>query len=809
MTVDFALDMVTEPKVLYEFGPFRADPERQVLSREDQVVPVTPKVFETLLILVRRSGEVVTKDDLMKQLWPDAFVEESNLSQNIFMLRKALGDAVEDRRYIVTVPGRGYRFATNVRTVRLEGEHLMIASRTRSHVVVQETESEAGSVVSALPAPSAFRTRWIYGVATVSAIGLVVLGGTIARWWWHPVSLRATEPVLIADFANSTGDAVFDDTLRQGLVAQLEQSPFLSLVPEDRVRRTLGLMGQPVDVKMTPELGREVCTRAGGGAVLDGSIAKLGNEYVVGLRATDCRDGGILDEEQMQAAKKEDVLKALSQIASKFRTRVGESLTTIKEHDTALEEATTPSLEALKAYSIGRKLVTSTENAALPFFQRAVALDPNFAMGYAFIGRIYGNLGEAELSAANTRKAYELRDRTSDPEKFWIMAAYDTQVTENLERAEQTCKVWEQTYPHDVTAKMFQAGVILPVVGRYQEAIDKGEMARAIDPDFGIIYFILAMRHQELGSLDKAEASLRDAAKRRLDIPDFALERFDLAYLRGDNAEMKRIAEAAHSDALADEWITQHNASALASFGRVQEARREVQRAEDLAREGGHIEAAALYGAGAAIWESLFGNKTEAKRKAENALKLSNNRGVEYGAALAFAMAGESGRAQELAEDLNRRFPEDTGVQFNYLPTLRAQLAINQGEAKKAIEVLEKAIPYELGKPRVAIHANFGALYPVYVRGEAYAAMHNGAAAAAEFQKIVDHDGVVVNDPVRAVARLQIARAYSMVGDKDKARSAYQEFLMLWKDADSDVPALKEADIKSLSFRGRADLTNP
>ena len=798
MTVDFALNMITEPKVLYEFGPFRADPERQILSRENQVVPVTPKVFETLLILVRRSGEVVTKDDLMKELWPDAFVEESNLSQNIFMLRKALGDAAEDRKYIVTIPGRGYRFATDVRTVRLEGEHLMIASRTRSNVVIEETESEAGNLLHALPAPSTSRATWIYGVVIGGVIGLGVLGATIA---WHsrrPAALRGTDPVLVAEFANSTGDAVFDDTLRQGLIAQLEQSPFLSLMPEDRVRRTLGLMGRPTDARMTPVLGREVCTRAGGGAVLDGSIAKLGSEYVLGLRATDCHDGGILDEEQVQAARKEDVLSALSQIASRFRTRVGESLATIKEHDKALEEATTPSLEALKAYSMGRKLVTSTENAALPFFQRAVALDPNFAMAYAFIGRIYGNLGEAELSAENTRKAYDLRDRTSDPEKFWIMAAYDTQVTENLERAEETCKVWEQTYPRDVTAKMFQAGVILPVFGRYEEAIDKGRKARAIDPDFGIIYFILAMRHQELGSLDKAESSLRDAAERRLDIPDFALERFDLAYLRGDKAEMKRIAEAARTDTFANEWITQHNASALASFGRVQDARREVQRAEDLAREAGHIEAAALYEAGAAMWESFFGNNAEAKRKAENALKLSNNRGVEYGAALALAIAGESVRAQQLAEDLNRRFPEDTGVQFNYLPTLRAQLAINKGEAKKAIEVLEKAAPYELGKPRVAIHANFGALYPVYVRGEAYGAMHDGGAAAAEFQKIVDHSGVVVSDPVGAAARLQIARAYAMAGDKDKTRSAYQEFLMLWKDADVDVPTLRQADIKAI-----------
>jgi DNA-binding winged helix-turn-helix (wHTH) protein/tetratricopeptide (TPR) repeat protein len=795
MTVDFALNMPTEHKVLYEFGPFRADPEKQILSRDHQQVPITPKVFETLLILVRRSGEVVTKDDLMKELWPDAFVEESNLSQNIFMLRKALGDAPEDRRYIVTVPGRGYRFATDVRTVRLEGEHLMIASHTRSHIVVEQTNSDAAQKVIALPAPRASKVSRTHAIAiaVVIAIGLLVLGASFLSRWRRPVALRETDPLLIADFTNTTGDAVFDDTLRQGLVAQLEQSPFVSLMPEDRVRHTLELMGQRSDVKLSPELGREVCARAGGGAVLDGSIAKLGSEYVVGLRATDCRDGAILDEEQAQAARKEDVLDALTQIASRFRTRVGESLSTIKEHDTALAEATTPSLEALKAYSTGRKLITSKADAALPFFQRAIALDPNFAMAYAFIGRIYGDLGEAALSAENTRKAYELRDHTSDPEKFWIMAAYDMQVTENLERAEQTCKVWEQTYPRDPMPKSFLAGVIYPIFGRYEEAIDRARKARALDPDFSITYYILAMRYQELGLFDEAEGILRTAGERKLDIPDFSLERFDLAFLRGNTAEMNRIAQSAHADALADEWITQHNASVLASAGRVQDAGREVQRAEELAREGGHVEAAALYEAGAALWEGFFGNAIEARREATEALKLSNNRGVEYGAGLALALSGDSSRAQELADDLNRRFPEDTGVQFNYLPTLRAQLALNRGEPAKAVELLEKAAPYEVGRSRVAIHANFGPLYPVYVRGESYVALHKGSEAVAEFHKVLDHRGVVVSDPVGVLARLQLGRAYAMSGDKDRTRSAYREFLTLWKDADADLPVLKQA----------------
>lgn len=794
--------MPAEQKVLYEFGPFRADPEKQILSRDREQVPITPKVFETLLILVRRSGEVVTKDDLMKELWPDSFVEESNLSQNIFMLRKALGDAPEERRYIVTVPGRGYRFATDVQTVKLEGEHLMIAGHTQSHVVV-EPGGESVNAGSTLFAPWKSKVDRSYAIAVVIGfgIGLVVLGASLFSHSHRPMALGATDPVLIADFTNTTGDAVFDDTLRQGLVAQLEQSPFVSVMPEDRVRHTLALMGRSADARITPELGREVCARAGGGALLDGSIAKLGSEYVVGLRAIDCRDGAILDEEQAQAARKEDVLNALTQIASRFRTRVGESLAAIQEHNTALAEATTPSLEALKAYSTGRKLLTSTDNAALPFFQRSIALDPNFAMAYAYIGRIYGNMGEAELSAENTRKAYELRDHTSDPEKFWIMAAYDTQVTENLERAEQTCKVWEQTYPRDPTPKMFQAGLILPILGRYEEAVEKAERARAIDPDFGITYFLLAIRHQELGLFDKAEESLRQAAERKLEIPDFALERFDLAYLRGDAAHMNRLAQAARTDPLADEWITQHNASVLASSGRVRDARREVQRAEALARESGHVESAALYEAGAASWEGFFGNAAEARREAMDALKLSTNRGVEYGAALALALSGDSSRAEQLAEDLKRRFPEDTGIQFNCLPTLRAQVALNRGNPRQAVELLEKAAPYDLGRPRVALHANFGSLYPVYVRGEAYIAMHKGNEAAAEFQKILEHRELVVSDPIRMLAQLQLARAYAMAKDRGSAGVGYQKFLASWKDADHDVPVLKQAESEYATIR--------
>ena len=796
--------MAAGSRILYEFGAFRVDPERQLLLRDEQHIPVTPKVFETLLILVRRSGEVVTKDELMRELWPDSFVEESNLSQNIFMLRKALGDTADDRRHIVTIPGRGYRFAADVRTMQPEDGAIVIASHTRSHVLVEQTESEAGETdiaVTGLPGRTRSKGGWVYAIAVVLVIGFLAAGVLLRQRWRHPAVLSGNDSVLIADFTNTTGEAVFDDTLRQGLVVQLEQSPYLSLIPENRIRHMLELMGQPAGGRLNADVAREACTRAAGGAVLDGSIAKLGSEYVVGLRAVDCRSGAILDEEQAQAARKEDVLNGLTQIAKRFRTRVGESLATIEEHDTPLAEATTPSLEALKAYSMGHKLISSTGAAdALPFFQRAIQIDPNFAIAYALLGRAYGDLGEAALSAENTAKAYQLRDRTSDAEKFWITASYDMQVTENMERAQQTCEVWERTYPHDPTPATFLAGIVYPVFGRYEEAVGEARKALNIDPDFLITFAILSGAYQSLDLLQDAENTFRQAEARKVEIPELSLARYDVAFLRGDLKEMDHVAEMVRGNQPADEWVTQHSASVLAYDGHVQKARKAAQKAEDLAQQAGHKEAAALYKAGTAAWEGLFGNALEAKQEAEAALKLSTDRGVEYGAAFALALSGETARAQQLADNLETRFPDDTSVQCSYLPALRGQMALAHSNATQALELLERAAPCELGMPRTAIHANFGAMYPVYVRGEALLALHKGFEAAREFDKLLDHRGVVVSDPVGARAYLELGRAYAMAGDKGKARSAYADFLALWKSADPDIPVLNQAEAEQLGL---------
>jgi serine/threonine protein kinase/tetratricopeptide (TPR) repeat protein len=640
---------------------------------------------------------------------------------------------------------------------------------------------------------------WKWIVATVAAV--VTLSAGAYFYFDRTPKLTDRDTIILADFNNTTGDPVFDETLRQGLAIQLHQSPFLGLISDERIQQTLRLMGRSADARLTPDVAREICERTGSAAVLEGSIAPLGSQYVLGVRAKNCRSGDVLDEEQVQAARKEDVLKALSQVATRFRTRVGESLNTIKTHDAPLAEATTPFLEALKAYSTALNLMASSGDAAgLPLLQRAVEIDPQFAIAHAWIGRVYGALGEAERSARSASTAYRLQGRATDAERFWIATAFDTQVTEDLEKAERTCDVWARTYPRDAQPHDLLAGVILPVLGKYEQAIEEARKAIDLDPDFAISYYLLAARNQNLDRLYEAENALDLAARRKLEAPDFLLERYDIAFLRGDRTAMERLPEMARGKSGAEEWITQHESSGLARSGHLQLARRTVRHAADLAQQDSHKETAALYLAGAALWEALFGNTAKATQSAMGALDLSNNRGVEYGAALALALLGESSRPQTLADDLEKRFPEDTSVRFSYLPALRARIALNRRQPQKAIELTQTAVRHDFGSPGTAIHANFGALYPVYVRGEAYLAAHQGLEAAAEFQKIIDHPGIVVSDPIGAMARLYLGRAWSVAGDKMKAKTAYLEFLTLWKDADPDIPIFMEAKAEYASL---------
>ena len=634
----------------------------------------------------------------------------------------------------------------------------------------------------------------------IAAAAAVLALFNAAYFYFHRApKLTDKDTLVLAEFKNRTGDPIFDETLREGLAVQLEQSPFLSIIAEQRIHRTLRLMGRRPDAQLTPELAREICERTGSAAVLEGSIASLGSQYVLGLRANNCSTGDILDEQQVQAGRKEDVLNALSQIASKFRTRVGESLAAIRKHDTPLAEATTPSLEALRAYSAAWKVhFSSGAAAALPLFRRAAEIDPEFAMAHAALGRMYADLDESDRAAESTSRAWQLRDRASDPEKFFITANYETLVLGNLEKAQQTREDWARAYPRDPRPHL---APMSKAKGQYEKSAAEARKAIEIDPDFAMAYYSLAVNRVYLDRLEEAQDTLRRAAARGLEIDEFIMLAYDIAFLRGDRAGMEREAARARGRSGGEDWISDREAFALAYLGRLQQARSLSRRAVDQAQQAAQRERAGLWEAGAAVREAFFGNAAEARKRAMAALELAKDREVQYGAALALALSGDLARAQAVADDLGRRFPEDTSIRFSYLPTLRARLAVSHGDAAKALELLQAAVPYELGAPRSSIDALFGALYPVYVRGEALLAARRGAEAATEFQKILDHRGILVSDPIGALAHLHLGRAFALSGDKARAKAAYQDFLTLWKDADPDIPIFKQAKAEYAKLR--------
>ena len=656
----------------------------------------------------------------------------------------------------------------------------------------RQVESRA-SVGAATPTRRV-SVRWgVIAPAAAAALALVVTG----YFYFHQrPRLTDKDTIVLADFSNTTGDGVFDGALRQGLAIQLEQSPFLKVISEERIQHTLRLMDRAADSRLTPEVAREICERTGSAAVLEGSIASLGSQYVLGLRAQSCRTDDILDEEQAQAARKEDVLASLSEIASRFRTRIGESLATVRQHDTPLAEATTSSLEALKAYSTGWKVLFSTgSTTAAPLFRRAVDIDPGFAAGWAALGRMYGDIGESMLSAESLSKAYELRERASDAEKLFIALNYDLQVTGNLERAQQTCEVWARTYPREVMPHGLLAGAVLPPLAKYAQSVEEARKSIQLEPEFPFGYVIMASSYVGVSDdrIADADRALQQGLAHRLDVPEFILLAFQLSFLKGDKAGMDRAFALSEQRQGADDLLWDQRAAAFAYAGRLEESRTAIRHAIDIAQTSGNKERAAAHHAAAAVHEAMFGNRAEARQNAEAALTLSQGRDAEYGAGIALVLAGEHSRAQAVVDSFERRFPEDTVVRFSYLPTLRALSALESGRASSALDALQIAARYEMGLPATSSAGLSGALYPVYVRGMANLAAHQGTRAAQEFEKILAHRGIAMTDPIGALAHLQIGRAFVLAGNTEKAKAAYKEFLALWKDADADIPIYKQA----------------
>jgi len=763
------------------FRNFELDLTSGELHKDGQKVSLPPKAFEVLRCLVERPGEVVTREDLRARLWAaDTFVEfDDSLNHAVKKLREALEDHADEPRYIETLPKYGYRFIADV----------------------AEADMAEAPVAEAGPA------RRIMGKAVV-VVAVLIVAGLIANNVYRRfrpaerLTLTEKDTVLLVDFFNTTGDPVFDDTLRQALSISLNQSPFLNVLSENKVMAASRMMGHPGGKPLTPDLASELCQRAGGKAYITGSIVRLGYQYVVGLKAVNCANGDTLAQDQVSVVSKEKVLDALSIAAAKLRTELGESLSTVQKFDVPLQQATTSSLEALRAYSLGRKEAGAQgPRVALPYDQRAIQLDPNFAMGYFAVGYDYFILGEVGRASEYFSKAFELSSQVSEREKLTIAAAYYQSVTGNLDEAAQTYKEQIAIYPREYRAYLDLA-IVYGQQGQYEDAVGAVRQAIRLAPDDAASYGILSYDLIASQRIDEARQAIEQAQARKLD--DLVLRQvlYALAFLKSDPSPMEEQAAWFTGKAAVENSGLSLESDTAAYTGHLRRARELTGQSVDSAVRNGHKESAAIWEANAALREAGFGNTHESRRIAGEALKLlRTGQVVEIEAALALAMTGDTARPASLAQDLSRRFPLDTQLQSLWLPTIQAQLALEKKEPTAALANLRVAAPID--RAAIQFLANVSCLYPIYVRGEAYLATGNGVGAAAEFQKILDHSGIVWNCWTGALAHLGVARGSALQArtsqgaDADAARvralAAYKDFLTLWKDADPDIPILQQA----------------
>jgi DNA-binding winged helix-turn-helix (wHTH) protein/tetratricopeptide (TPR) repeat protein len=797
-------------KEIFQFGEFHVEALARVLRREEEILALNRRAFDVLLYLVQNSGRILTHDELLKNVWPDTYVDENSLAQSISALRRALGEKPGDNSYIITLPGRGYQFVAPVKVVAAESLNtvpdaedgagdapnplLFQQDTIRTHVIIEEKEQLR---------PPVLRRSWAMigtGALLLAIVTLVVIGYVVHLRSARQLSEKDT--LVLADFANRTGDQVFDDTLKTGLAVALNQSPFLNVLSDRKVAATLRLMSDPAGTKLTPEVVREVCQRAGSKAYVAGSIASLGSQYVVAVEAVNCQSGDTLAQAQATAPAKEKVLDALSGAASEVRAELGESLATVKKYDIPLEQATTPSLEALKAYSLAEKAMLGNDPAsALRHSQHAVELDPNFAMAYAQLGGTYYTLNEMGRASEYYSKAFQLRERVSEGEKLVIAAAYYGYASGQLDRAAQTFEEVTEIHPRGTLAYNGLA-VLYQQLGQYQKSAEAARALLQLDPDDTFAYTNLADAELASQRFDQARQIIQHARTRKLDDYLMRADLYALAFLEADSNGMVEQLQWFRGQPLYENYGLALASDTEAYAGRERKAGELTERAVESAMRADNKEGGAVYQANFALQQAAYGNAQGAQQSATEALRLApSSSGVVAESALAFAIAGGTARAEFLAQDLSKRFPLDTQMQSLWLPAIQMQLALSRPNPGPFLNSLPAASPIDYGS--IPFVNNVSCLYPIYVRGEAYLAAGQGSAAAAEFQKILDHSGIVWNCWTGALAHLGIARANALQSratqgaDADAARvralAAYKDFLTLWKDADPDIPILKRA----------------
>jgi eukaryotic-like serine/threonine-protein kinase len=716
-------------------------------------------------MLLEHSGKVVSRAEIQQRLWPDGTVVEfeHSIGAAINRLRQVLGDSAENPRFIETLTRRGYRWMAGAEWV----EDSEPVSPAASEIALERAAGESSKP----------RTLfwWVAAGSSVLTLGLFL--GSHLNSRSHRLTERDT--LILADFTNNTGEPVFDDTLAQGLRVQLEQSPFLNVLSEQRVDEQLKLMMRAPGEHLSPERARDLCQRASSTAVVKGSISRVGTNYALGLNAFNCHTGEELDNEQIEVTSREQVLKALGEVAQKMRQRLGESLATLQKFNMPLQQATTPSLEALKAYSFGvSKLGQGDPSDAIPLFQKAIEFDPDFAMAYMQLGRSYNNLAQFGLSQEPIRKAYELRNRASERERFDIVSGYLQFVSFDLQQTMENCELWEQSYPREFTPHRI-LGAQNAILGRFERSAEEFSKARDLDPTQALPYAGLLEDYTALDRLGDAEAVYRDAEARHLATGIVQTPFYFLSFLKGDTQEMARMTAALSSEPGFEITALSAEAGTAAYFGRFRAAREFTARMREIGLREKDTAGVAEVLAAAAFREKSVGNSEEAGRYAAEAAKL----GGEPPTAL--MLVSEPAAATKMVDVVESKSPPNGYMYKVRIPLIRGAIELNRGNAKGALELFAPSEPYEAG------WLDF--YMPAYLRGQAYLLARRGPDAAAEFQKIISHRGVVLNNEIGAVAPVGLARAYAIQGDNAKAKAAYQDFLTLWKDADPDIPILKQA----------------
>jgi hypothetical protein len=828
--IDFGISKATdqwalENTLMTQFGqmvgtpeycsPEQADTVAGEISAATDVYSLGVLLFEMLIGAVPLDSAVLRKSGYAEMLRILREDEVPSLSRKLSVLGEA-GAEVAARRQ------------TDLATLRREvaGDLNRIAMKALEKAPERRYGSAAELAadverylehrpVLAAPASRVYRARKFvrrHRAAVFGTAAAMVFVGVSGVTMWSLARRASTpgiqgaekRPIVLAGFTNMTGDASFEGTLRQTLAGELAKSSYLSVLPDARMTATLRLMVRPADTKFSPEVAAEICERTASAAVVEGSIASLGRQYMLGLRARNCRTGDLLTQEQASAANKEDVFRALDQMANRFQSRAGESVPRVEKETRLPVEVTTPSLEAWRSYRAAMAAHSGNPTEVISLAKRATEIDPGFAMAFALLGRAYDAVGEAEAGAEYIGKAYALRDGVSDPENFFITFNYYRQAPRNLELARQTLETWTRKYPEDLGPHSFFAAFTSSGTGHYDKAVQEGLKVLEIDPNLPMSYLNVAFAYVYLDRASEAEALLRKASERKIESVECSLLRYFLALLRNDQAAMDQESAQRRVKLQAQGWFEHQEALTLAYRGRLKEAAQLSEGAARLARQAGLKERSAQFAGARAAWSALFGMREEGQSSAAEAFSIFRGRDADYGPAFARALLRDSAQAHQIVAELERRYSEDTSVQFSYLPALRALEALNRGHPAKAVAMTQVATPYEFAVPGSAFWAGasfFGALYPVYVRGLAYSRMGRHREAAAEFQKILDHPGIMLNDPMGAVARLQLARAFAASGDHAKATAAYKDLLTIWKGADTDIQLVQDARVESAKLR--------